>query len=64
MKKVEIHKILNNGNISDCFDEIITDIDTNDRIFRLFGLQYGLAMKKLEGDIYQSQYGEKFIIIR
>ena len=64
MKKVEIHKILNNGNISDYFDEIITDIDTNDRIFRLFGLQFGLAMEKVEGDIYQSQYGEKFIIIR
>lgn len=64
MKKVEIHKILSNGNISDYYDEIITDIDTNDRIFRLFGLQYGLGMEKVEGDIYQSQYGEKFIIIR
>lgn len=64
MKKVEVHKILNNGNISDYYDEIITDIDTNDRIFRLFGLQYGLGMEKVEGDIYQSQYGEKFIIIR
>ena len=64
MKRVEIHKILSNGNISGSFEYLITDIDTNDRIFRLFGLQYGLAMEKVEGDIYQSQYGEKFIVIR
>lgn len=63
-KKVEIRKILSNGNISDYFCEIITDVDTNDRIFRLFGLQFGLAMEKVEGNISQSQYGEKFIIIR
>lgn len=62
--KVEIHKILNNNTISDGYNVLITNIDTNDGIFRLFGLQYGFTMEKVEGDIYQNQYGVKFIVIR
>lgn len=63
MTRVEVHPLHDDGSVGDSYD-IITDIDTDDRIMRLFGLQFGLGMEKVEEHIYQDQYKQRYIVIR
>lgn len=64
MTRVEVRPLHDDGSVGDSYDIINTDIDTDDRIMRLFGLQFGFSMEKVEEHIYQDQYKQRYIIIR
>lgn len=65
MTKVQVHKLdKNDGHIHEYYDDIITDIDTDERVMHLFGLQFGLGMTKIRDGVWSTQYGELFTVIR
>ena len=64
MKLVKVHKMHDDGHISEYWDDVITDIDNDDRIMYLFGLKFGFAMEKVSENVYVTQYGERYTIVR
>lgn len=64
MRKVEVHRIYDDGHISPFYWNIVTDIDTNERVMRLYGLEFGFAMEKVSDNVYKTQYGETYTVVR
>jgi hypothetical protein len=64
MKVVQVHRIRDDGHISAYWTNVYTDVDDIDRIMRLFGLEYGFAMEKVSENVYSTQYGDKYTIVR
>lgn len=64
MRKVELHRIYDDGYVSPFYWNVVTDIDTNERVMRLFGLEFGFAMEKVSDNIYKTQYGEMYTVVR
>lgn len=65
MKTVQVHRYhVDEKRISPYYVEINTDIDTNDRVMRLYGLKFGYAMEKISDNVYENQYGEAYTVIR
>lgn len=65
MTKVQVHAIDNNdGHIKPYYTNIMADIDTDERVMRLFGLRYGFAMEKIRDGVWSTQYGDLYTVIR